>query len=168
METRKRGNWETRSDWLVRLSRFRASAFPRFRELDRISHTLQGQAAVIGEAGGGPGRTPDEVYRDTFRADGLELVLDLSGDGRADRTAHRRQGHLDADVVAGDLQVIDQPEIPDVHGNLRVKHGAQDLQDLLACEGVGVRSLVHHSPVYQRRHRRSNSHGGVRGASGSG
>src|SRR2546426_5037531 len=98
METRKRGNWETRSDWLVRLSRFRAASFPRFRELDRISYTLQGQAAVIGEAGGGPGRAPDEVYRDTVRADRLELILDLSRDGPADRAAHRRPRPPDADV----------------------------------------------------------------------
>src|SRR2546428_2497772 len=108
METRKRGNWETRSDWLVRLSRFRASSFPRFRELDRISHTLQGQAAVIGEAGGGPGRTPDEVYPDTFRADGLGLILDLFRHGRAGRAAHPRPGPLDSDLVPRHLQVIAQ------------------------------------------------------------
>src|SRR3989442_12734860 len=117
------------------------------RRLDRIPHTLQGQAAVIGEAGRGPGRTPDEVYRDTFRADGLEFVLDLSGDGRADRTAHRCQGHLDVDVVAGDLQVIDQPEIPDVHGNLRIKHRVHDLNDLVARQPVGFGDFAHHTQL---------------------
>src|SRR2546426_6119602 len=61
------------------------------RRLDRIPHTLQGQAAVIGEAGGGPGRAPDEVYPDKFPADRMELVFDLSGAGRGGRAAPPRQ-----------------------------------------------------------------------------
>src|SRR2546426_842320 len=78
------------------------------------------------------------------RADRLQFVLDLSGDGRADWTADRRQRHLDADVVAGDLQVVDQPEIPDVDRNFRVKDRAQHLHDLFARQRVGVRRLIHH------------------------
>src|SRR2546428_8695927 len=105
METRKRGNWETRSDWLVRLSRFRASAFPRFRELDRISHTLQGQAAVIGEAGGGAGRTPEEVEPGTVRAGGLGPILALFRAGPAPTAGPRRHGRLDADGLVADRQV---------------------------------------------------------------
>ena len=66
---------------------------------------MQGQAAVIGEAGGGPGRTPDEVYGDMFRADGLELVLDLSGDGGAGLPIEEPTGRMIVDIGGGTTEV---------------------------------------------------------------
>src|SRR3989442_9270843 len=62
------------------------------RRLDRIPHTLQGQAAVISEAGGGAGGAPDEIYPGTFRADRLQIFFEFSRDGRADVASHRPQG----------------------------------------------------------------------------
>src|SRR3989449_6519667 len=70
------------------------------RRLDRIPHTLQGQAAVISEAGGGTGRTPKAVYPETVRAPRLPFVLDLSRDSRAGRSGHRRPSPLDSRALA--------------------------------------------------------------------
>src|SRR5436853_711408 len=97
------------------------------------AHRLEREPAVVAEPFRGPGRAPDHLDLAVFDAVyAHHFRLNLAHELRAERASDRREGHLDADRFIDDRDVVDQPEVPDVHGDLRIVAGLQHLDDLIA------------------------------------
>src|ERR1700688_3742096 len=78
-----------------------------------------------------PDRVPDHLDLGPGDAGhALDPVLHLSRQRAGDRTAGGGQGHLDLHPPAGlDVEVVDQPHLVDVDGDLRIVDGLQRLDD---------------------------------------
>src|SRR5215831_6433995 len=81
-----------------------------------------------------PRRIPDEIERHRRHAfDTARLRLHLGWELLGRRAHRRREGHADGGRALGvDLHLVDEAELVDVDGNLRIEDGLQLLDDLLA------------------------------------
>jgi hypothetical protein len=107
-------------------------------DLDRPVRGLaepQNELCVVRHAFGRPWRVPRELQLDLVHArklgrDAVNVLLDH----RACRTAHRRQAVRDLHLRAGDLDVVHEPEVDDVHPELRVLDLMQGLEHVVASD----------------------------------
>src|SRR5215468_7776675 len=93
-----------------------------------LYHT-QRQLGSLGHAVAVPGRIPYQLDIDFPNGfNGPHGVLHHIWHGAGDRAAGGRQRHLDGHVAAGrDVDVVDEPELVDIHGNLGVIDRVQGL-----------------------------------------
>src|SRR4029453_1808920 len=87
---------------------------------------------VVGHQLRRPRRIPRELDFDVLDSrNGRRRIVDALLDHRPGRTAHRGQAVYDLDLRAVDLDVVEQPQLDDVHAELRVLDPAQCLGDVL-------------------------------------
>ena len=90
------------------------------------------QLGLVGHAVLVPGRVEGELHADLADAGhGGDRVLDPRRHLAGDRAARRRQRHLDGDVaLVVDVDLVDQAQLVDVGGDLRIVHGLQGRDDV--------------------------------------
>src|SRR5207302_564198 len=137
-ELTRRGRWpQLVSADAIRVEKSRSSpatttASPALIS-DRKAHRLQRQPAVVAQPLGRPRRAPDHLDFAVLDAVGAgDLRFDLADQLRAQRASHGGQRHLDTHGPADDRDVVDQPQIPDVHRDLGIEAGLQHVNDLIS------------------------------------
>src|SRR5918999_5270274 len=91
------------------------------------------ELGVFGHLLRAPRWIPGQLGFDLLDAlDVLRGFDDLLLDERADRAAHRGEGVLDVDVRPVDGDVVEEPELDDVHAELGVFDDPERVDDLLA------------------------------------
>src|SRR5437773_4866572 len=80
-----------------------------------------------------PNRLPHDINLDVAHArNRLDLLPYLDRQRARDRTVRRSEGHLDVNLARGlHSDVVDQPELVNVHRNLGIITGAQHVNDLV-------------------------------------
>ena len=88
------------------------------------------ELGVVGHPLGRPGRVPGQLDLDVLHAGELrDHAVDVLLDHRAGRAAHRGQAVDHLHLRAFDLDVVEQPELDDVHPELRILDLVQRLED---------------------------------------
>ena len=94
----------------------------------KVIHTLTSMGCPVGR----PRRIPGQLDLDVLDAGHLRgNVVDVLLDHRSGRAAHRRQRVDHLDLRPLDLDVVEQPELDDVHPELGILDGVQRLDDLV-------------------------------------
>ncbi len=104
--------------------------------------------AYFGDHGLVPGGVPDQLdFGFVHAGEGFDLGFGFLGEDGAHAATGGGEGHFDGDegavgVARGDLAIVDEAEVNDVHGNLGVVAGLELVPDAFFIDGgIGVPGL---------------------------